>query len=827
MRKTLRETQKRGLLLSKNIQELNDVLKRNCSENEVREIKFKIHCLNSKLFDYFEDTKCHKFNNLDTVNQSPVLQNGQRNTDAGRSKLVVTIPEDLVLNDTERSVLQKGLKFVPARPLNKPLLEEDLEDFYRRLRLHTHFNLDLARDIAINIDPDDSTENPFQKFKDIPKSSWTPREGENKSLDTFIQKTRSDVDKLNLKWKHSLNNLTKSEENTLYKLKNRDDIVIKQADKGGATVVWSKDMYIVEGTRQLNDKKFYKSLEVDKTSENNDKVSAVIETEIKHKRLSPDSTSLIVKKPKCSKFYMLPKIHKPDYPTVGRPIVSTLNSPTEKISQFLDEIFQPLVKQLPSYVKDTTDFLLKIDGFKFQSQSSQYNLFTMDVKSLYTVIDNNEGLEAVKYFLEARVVKEPPTSTLLKLTEMVLTLNCFSFNNEYYQQVGGVCMGTRMGPSYANLYMGFLEHKIFQSFNGKIPKLYLRYIDDIFCAGDMDTVDINKFVDFYNSYNDNIKVTSDIGSSISFLDTTLTVNSNGIINSSIYFKPTDSHTYLRYDSSHPKSCKDGIPYSQFIRLRRICSSQKDFDTQANSMSEFFIERGYPVNIVNCALQKAKDLDRNSLLVNKSKMNSSRIPLVVPYNKLIKPVVRIVNNNFAILQSDQDIGCLFKEPPIVAYKRDANLSNILVSSSLKNKIQDPKIPGTFTCDRNVCKTCPHTSNKTTIQGPKGLFHIKNHFTCTSTGVVYAITCTKCGDIYIGETERKLGDRFREHLYFVNKQFINKSLVAQHFNLPDHSYTDMEISGLLYTDNDKYRKIVEKRIIRQLGTTYPLGMNTISN
>ena len=33
--------------------------------------------------------------------------------------------------------------------------------------------------------------------------------------------------------------------------------------------------------------------------------------------------------------------------------------------------------------------------------------------------------------------------------------------------------------------------------------------------------------------------------------------------------------------------------------------------------------------------------------------------------------------------------------------------------------------------------------------------------TSANVVYCITCTLCKKIYIGETGRRLGDRFREH------------------------------------------------------------------
>ena len=46
-------------------------------------------------------------------------------------------------------------------------------------------------------------------------------------------------------------------------------------------------------------------------------------------------------------------------------------------------------------------------------------------------------------------------------------------------------------------------------------------------------------------------------------------------------------------------------------------------------------------------------------------------------------------------------------------------------------------------------------------------ITDHFTCTSANVIFCITCTYYNKLYIGETERRLGDRFREHLRDVER------------------------------------------------------------
>lgn len=83
---------------------------------------------------------------------------------------------------------------------------------------------------------------------------------------------------------------------------------------------------------------------------------------------------LILNQPYTAKFYLLPKIHKKNHP--GRPIVSLSNTPTERISQFVDHHLKPLVSTLPSYVRDTTDFLKKKKGkyphYRLTSSSSHW-----------------------------------------------------------------------------------------------------------------------------------------------------------------------------------------------------------------------------------------------------------------------------------------------------------------------------------------------------------------------------------------------------------------------------------------------------------------------
>ena len=116
--------------------------------------------------------------------------------------------------------------------------------------------------------------------------------------------------------------------------------------------------------------------------------------------------------------------------------------------------------------------LLRVVDERTNVASSYETIFAMDITSLYTVIPNNEGLQALKYFFNQRPMKKPSSETLLRQAELVLTLNCFSFGDNYYKQINGVAMGSKVGPSYANLFVGFIENKFFSNYHGPKPDLY-------------------------------------------------------------------------------------------------------------------------------------------------------------------------------------------------------------------------------------------------------------------------------------------------------------------------------------------------------------------
>ena len=545
---------------------------------------------------------------------------------------------------------------------------QDVEKFLRRVQLKAFFHN--------KEDKSDNTEKDAFETLTAKKSKWTPPEGQFASIDYFIKKCRHDVHKLKSNCNTKLSNLSKEEWTALINLKNRNDLVIKAADKGGATVVWRTDLYQQEAIPQLSDPAFYTKVNKDLTPANQKIVKDTIQVLITKQELPVTAQNLIITTPRTSCIYFKPKIHKPNNP--GRPIVSACSCPTELISSYLDKVMTPIVKSLPSYIKDSNHALETFSNFNFSGENNI--IFTMDITSLYTVIPNNEGLQALKYFFNQRPIKKPSSETLLHLAELVLTLNCFSFGDNYNKQINGAAMGTKMGPSYANLFVGFIENKFFSNYHGPKPDRYKRYIDDCIGATSSSKEELNLFINSINSFHPALKYTWEISeNSLAFLDIKLSINDNGL-STSVHYKPTVSHNYLLlHSSSHPQHVKNAIPFSQFLRLRRLCSDDTDFNNKCEEMCQFFKKRGYPDSAVTTGKHRAQEIDRETALQTSQNEETDRIP-------------------FTYL------------PP-----------------------------------------------------------------------------TLCKKIYIGETGRRLADRFREHLRDAEQNNTDASKpVARHFNLPNHSH-----------------------------------------
>ena len=211
------------------------------------------------------------------------------------------------------------------------------------------------------------------------------------------------------------------------------------------------------------------------------------------------------------------QIHKPNNPR--QPVVSSVNSHMEKLSTYVNTFLRLLAEKLLSHITNTTDFIRRLKVLGWVPENSI--LVTLDVSSLYTNIDTDEGLTIVKEELQKNGPSNPSAETLTCLLEKVPKLNSFALKDENFIQVKGTAMGTRAVPNFANVYIGQLEDKfVYQTEWFNYNTDWVRFVDDIFLIWEGSKDSLTAFIEYLKSAVSLIKFMYEIlYSSVNFLDT--------------------------------------------------------------------------------------------------------------------------------------------------------------------------------------------------------------------------------------------------------------------------------------------------------------------
>ena len=172
--------------------------------------------------------------------------------------------------------------------------------------------------------------------------------------------------------------------------------------------------------------------------------------------------------------------------------------------------------------------------------------------------------------------------------------------------------------------------------------------------------------------------------SVAFLDTLVYIDDKNLLQTTLYRKKTNRQNFLHKQSEHPHSLKKSIPYSQTLRIKRICSTKSDFEKQCYDLKEKFIQRGYSATEVQEQINKASRIGREELLLESScQRKHDRIPLVLPYNRTTPKISNIINKYWSLLKINQNLAKSFELKPILSFKRSKNLKNLIGGNTLVN------------------------------------------------------------------------------------------------------------------------------------------------
>lgn len=735
------------------------------------------------------------------------------------------------LNDTEIKLLQKGLKFTPTPShSNTQELKNDVLEFTRKVRLIEYF---------------DDTEDPDESLVRN-KSNFVPPIGREQLLDNFVYSTTNipltPIEKSKIK-----RNITKVEQKSISTLANDEEIIIKQADKGGATVIMNKSFYQEQIEKMLLDTEYYEKLDENPHKEIMKKYRSFLnkhKAELTHKEYD----YLVNFTCNTSNFYGLPKIHKSkeinqacttstsNYVELEapknltfRPIVAGPSCETHRLSNLLDILLQPYAKHIKSYIKDTKDFLQKLPT-EIPENSI---LVSFDVVNLYSNIPHELGLEAIKFWLN-KFPEELPNRIskefILKGIQFILENNSFCFNDTYFLQRKGTAMGSKFAPIYATLVLAYLEEKLYEkaaqefdtNFSTYLERNFKRFLDDCFLIFTRTEEELKQFHNLLNTLHPSIIFTLEQSrKKLSFLDT-LIIKNNGTLHTDIYYKPTDSKQYLLYTSCHPKHTRNSIPYNLARRLKMIISQENTLLVRLQELKTFLIKQKYPPKLIEDSIQKIRSLNRKDLLktyeTNSNEHN--KVPCVTTFNPHNPEIFPEIRKNKSILLRNERMKKIYDNKTFLKSKRQPpNLKKLLTKAKFTN--QPRKQFEVTRCHEPRCGLCKHLKEGPSFEFKDRIFSVNADMTCTVKNVVYVIECRGCGKYYIGETNnlRKRITLHNQHIRHENLRMIPVSGHLASCSNADPKYFVFPFFKMK-TDSIIERKEKEKHFIQ----TYKPDLNS---
>lgn len=557
--------------------------------------------------------------------------------------------------------------------------------------------------------------------------------------------------------------------------KNKKIVIMKQ-DKGKGVVLMDRTKYVEKCMSHLNTPNFKKLLSdpTQRTEKTIQKHLLKIKNdigEVTYNEIYPSGSN-------PGKFYGVAKIHKLndndvlDIRSIDkvpiRPIISNIGTATYNTAKYLTKLLAPLA--ISEYtVNSTNEFIKKISKVK---PPKGYHMISFDVVSLFTNVPLERTISIIldKVYQEKLIKTKISRETLNALLHLCTKEVHFTFNEEIYQQLDGVAMGSPLGPLFANIFMSELEKTLIPKVEGKL-NMWTRYVDDTFAFIRRD--EIKNVEVILNSFESKIQFTheEEKDNNISFLDVQIK-RLNDKLETSIYRKKTNTDLYINWYSHAPEIWKIGTLRNLLKRAITICSNPDVLEKEVNHLKKVFCETNqYPYkvvgDIIDDEIKKQRETSEEEKHEEKERTTNlddkKLLILNLPYNG----------------QKGQSLINKFKKELNKKLGDQVKLRVTYKSTKLNSRFQ--------------------LKDKTKID------HLQN--------VTYKIKCPniRCESNYVGQTKCRIAKRVLEH-----NSRDKSSHVLSHSRENKHRrvwLNDVTILSKGYTNNFK-RKISESLFIKEL-------------
>ena len=162
------------------------------------------------------------------------------------------------------------------------------------------------------------------------------------------------------------------------------------------------------------------------------------------------------------------------------------------------------------------------------------------------------------------------------------------------------------------------------------------------------------------------------------------IDSNNRLQTALYKKPTACQNYLHAKSAHPFSLKKSIPYSQALRIKRICSAFEEYRKHFQDLIKRFVEKGYNEFTVRKQIERVDNLDISLDLKHCKPKRKDTIPFSLTYNPVLPNIIEIINKQWHILSIDSTFKEIFNNlQPMIAFRKNTSLKQLIGTNAIRN------------------------------------------------------------------------------------------------------------------------------------------------
>ena len=247
-------------------------------------------------------------------------------------------------------------------------------------------------------------------------------------------------------------------------------------------------------------------------------------------------------------------------------------------------------------------------------------------------------------------------------------------------------MGGILSPTCTDLHLATLLKIILETFQyTENIKLHCQYRDDGFIVFSAGNDQIKEFFNIANRIDPLLKFTFEVSNNVmTFLDTKIYKGTrfleHRILDVKSHTKSTETYQYLQPSSAHPIHTFKSITVGETIRHVRNNSSKKELKKHLDNLHQKLIKRGYKSKKTLKLINEVKNkIDRKKTLMTVSKNKSIPLTFITKYNPVVKGLSRILRKHWNKLVADDKCKEIFKQMPIIAYKRNKNLKEIFAKT----------------------------------------------------------------------------------------------------------------------------------------------------